>query len=135
MVATQEGGTSESVLSESWSLSSWLSVLGSSMSSIHSHSHKTHTPRGVNFMSLMFTREAKTLGCRTILSTIKLQSETTSTTLYGGREVQRLTSVIRHPSSVICHPSSVIRHPSSVISFLVGAVMGVACLLASAHVF
>ena len=47
---------------------------------------------------------------------------------YGGREVQRLTSVIRHPSSVI-------RHLSSVISFLVGAVMGVACLLASAHVF
>ena len=40
---------------------------------------------------------------------------------YGGREVQRLTSVICHPSSVI--------------SFLVGAVMGVACLLASAHVF
>ena len=61
---------------------------------------------------------------------------------YGGREVQRLTSVIRHPSSVIrhpssviCHPSSVICHPSSVISFLVGAVMGVACLLASVHVF
>ena len=34
---------------------------------------------------------------------------------YGGREVQRLTSVIHHPSSVIRHPSSVIRHPSSVI--------------------
>ena len=47
---------------------------------------------------------------------------------YGGREVQRLTSIIRHPSSVICHLSSV-------ISFLVGAVMGVACLLASTHVF
>ena len=57
---------------------------------------------------------------------------------YGGREVQRLTSVIcypssvirhlssviRHPTSVIRHPTSVIRHPSSVISFLVGAVMG-----------
>ena len=55
--------------------------------------------------------------------------------------MQRLTSVIRHPSSVIrhlsaviCHPSSLSRHLSSVISFLVGAVMGVACLLALARV-
>ena len=33
--------------------------------------------------------------------------------MYGGREVQHLTSIICHPSSVICHLSSVIRHPSS----------------------
>ena len=44
---------------------------------------------------------------------------------------------VRHPSSVIEHPSSNIRHPSSVIRHLVlvGTVMGVACLIASAHVF
>ena len=41
----------------------------------------------------------------------------------------------RSATSDIRHLSSVIRHLSSVISFLVGAVMGVACLLASAHVF
>ena len=40
------------------------------------------------------------------------------TSTYGGREVQRLTSVICHPSSVIRHPSSVIRHLSSVICHL-----------------
>jgi len=42
---------------------------------------------------------------------------------YGGREVQRLTSVICHPSSVIrsviCHPSSVICHLTSIIRHLV----------------
>ena len=53
---------------------------------------------------------------------------------YGGRAVQRLTSVIRHlssvirhPSSVICHPSSVIRHPSSVIRHLVFSRCGHGC--------
>ena len=46
--------------------------------------------------------------------------------------------IVRWPRSAtsdICHPSSVIRHLSFVISFLVGAVMGVACLLASLMYF
>ena len=41
--------------------------------------------------------------------------------------MQRLTSVIRHPSSVIRHPSSVIRHPSSVICHLVFSRCGPGC--------
>ena len=76
---------------------------------------------------------------------LRLNSHASHTSLYyGGQEVQRLSSVIRHPSSVIrhpssviCHPSSVICHPSSDICHLIFSrcVMGVVCLLASAHVF
>ena len=40
----------------------------------------------------------------------------------------------RSATSDIRHLSSVIHHPTFVISFLVGAVMDVACLLASTHV-
>ena len=51
--------------------------------------------------------------------------------------IRHPSSVIRHPSSVIRHPSSVIchRHLSSVTVICHSSVMGVACLLASAHVF